>query len=367
MEITISTEDFTIEKRCEFKGRQYLVRDNGAVKRLPKEGCKANGYDNIWTFGKKDATTGYMMLSGVRIHQIVATAFHGAPIESTMVVDHKDTNRCNNRPENLAWVTRFENVMNNPITRNRIALACGSVEAFLEDPSKFRHKLKDKNISWMCTVTKEAAAKCKQNLERWAADDRKKESSGKGLGDWIFGNVSNGVDSDSGFGDIWDKEWYKREPRKSYYQIQKEQIEAENMRLYEEAHALKESLTINALQNNWVIPTEFFACPKTITDTPLQDYFANIRIGELFCGNEHYQSFSYKADLSDDKSTLAVITTSATVKGSSGFCLTCITFENGKFIHTNEGSYFDERGAEKYMTLALGREWTGGDVIDDYC
>ena len=55
------------------------------------------------------------------------------------------------------------------------------------------------------------------------------------------------------------------------------------------------------------------------------------------------------------------------MKGSSGFCLTCITFENGKFIHTNEGSYFDERGAEKYMTLALGREWTGGDVIDDYC
>ncbi len=62
-----------------------------------------------------------------------------------------------------------------------------------------------------------------------------------------------------------------------------------------------------------------------------------------------------------------MITTSDTVKGGSGFCLTSITFENGKFIHTSEGSFFEEIGAEKYMTLALGREWTGGDVFDDYC
>ena len=27
----------------------------------------------------------------------------------------------------------------------------------------------------------------------------------------------------------------------------------------------------------------------------------------------------------------------------------------------------EEIGAEKYLTLALGREWTGGDVMDDYC
>ena len=45
-----------------------------------------------------------------------------------------------------------------------------------------------------------------------------------------------------------------------------------------------------------------------------------------------------------------------TVKGLSGFCLSIIIFEDGKFIHTNEESFFDEEGAEKYMTLTLGRE-----------
>lgn len=365
MENMISVEDFAVEKQCEFKERHYLVRDNGAVMRLPKEGCRASGYDNKWTFGKKDNVTGYMMISGVRVHQIVATAFHGIPAEKTMVVDHKDTNRCNNRPENLAWVTRFENVMNNPITRSRIALACGSVEAFLEDPSKFREKLKDSNVSWMCTVSKEEAAKCKQNLERWAADDNKKKPTGQGLGDWIYGSIGSGADS--GFGESWDKDWYKREPRKSDYQLQKETIEAENLRIYEEEHALKESLTPNALQKDWKVPTSFPACPKTISETPLQDYLNNIKEGELFCCNDVYQSYSYKAELSDDNSVLAVITTSNTVKGGSGFCLTIITFENGKFIHTSEGSFFEEIGAEKYMALALGREWTGGDVFDDYC
>ena len=31
------------------------------------------------------------------------------------------------------------------------------------------------------------------------------------------------------------------------------------------------------------------------------------------------------------------------------------------------GLFFDEQGGRKNITLTLGREWTGGDVIDDYC
>lgn len=40
----VSVNDFTVEKQCEYKGRVYLIRDNGAVMRLPKEGRK-------WTRG----------------------------------------------------------------------------------------------------------------------------------------------------------------------------------------------------------------------------------------------------------------------------------------------------------------------------
>ena len=58
-----------------------------------------------------------MMIAGVRVHQIVATAFHGPAPAENLVVDHKDNNKCNNRPSNLHWVTRLENALNNPITR----------------------------------------------------------------------------------------------------------------------------------------------------------------------------------------------------------------------------------------------------------
>lgn len=93
-----------------------------------------------------------MLYGGVRVHQIVATAFHGTPDDPHMVIDHKDTNRCNNRPENLAWVTRLENALNNPITRNKIKYLCGSIDAFLEDPSILRESASDPNTGWMRTV-----------------------------------------------------------------------------------------------------------------------------------------------------------------------------------------------------------------------
>ena len=50
----------------------------------------------------------------------MATAFHGEPPTKEHVVDHIDTNKQNNRPENLRWVTRLENILLNPITAKRI-------------------------------------------------------------------------------------------------------------------------------------------------------------------------------------------------------------------------------------------------------
>ena len=63
----------------------------------------------------------------------------------------------------------------------------------------------------------------------------------------------------------------------------------------------------------------------------------------------------------------SLITTSEHVKETSGYVLSVITYENGYFVHENHHSYYEEIGAEKYLTIALGRKWTGGDVMDDYC
>lgn len=66
-----------------------------------------------------------------------------------------------------------------------------------------------------------------------------------------------------------------------------------------------------------------------------------------------------------DKNTIAVQT--YTEGGVKSLFVAKITFENNLFVHTNDGSYFSDEGADKYYTLALGKEWTGGDVFDDYC
>ena len=92
----------------------------------------------------------------------------GPAPQPNMVVDHIDTNRCNNRPENLRWLTRIENTLNNDATRKKIIFLCGSIEAFIDNPSILRTKALSSDVSWMKTVTKEEAAACKKHIEEWA-------------------------------------------------------------------------------------------------------------------------------------------------------------------------------------------------------
>ena len=131
-------DDYNEVKECVYKDEHYSVRNNGAIFRHKREGRKMRIDDERWTFGIKNSKTGYMMLGQHRVHIIVATAFLGARDSKVYVVDHKDTNRCNNRVENLRWFTKLENALNNEITRNKIICICGSIEAFVENPSILR-------------------------------------------------------------------------------------------------------------------------------------------------------------------------------------------------------------------------------------
>ena len=92
----VDINEYTRETTCEYKGEVYSVRDNGAVMRHAREGKKARKLDNVWTFGTKDKARGYMMISSHRVHIIVAKAFIPGNEDGKMVVDHIDTNRCNN-------------------------------------------------------------------------------------------------------------------------------------------------------------------------------------------------------------------------------------------------------------------------------
>ncbi len=78
----LNINTYTQERKCAIQNESYLVRDNGAVLRHSQEGKRLRKLDDQWTFGKLNERTGYLEIASVRIHRIVATAFHGeAPTE----------------------------------------------------------------------------------------------------------------------------------------------------------------------------------------------------------------------------------------------------------------------------------------------
>ena len=348
---TVNINDFNEEKSCEYKDRQYLVRDNGAILRLPKEGYRVSKYDNIWTFGTKDERTGYMIHTGnVRVHQVVCTAFHGPEPSPHMVVDHIDTNRCNNRPENLRWITRIDNALNNPITRKKIIYHCGSLEAFIENPAILRDKALPPDISWMKTVTKEQAETSKKNLDRWAEEDSRLESTGKGIGDWIFSNEEKSEAT------RWNR---------TQFALQKAEIDEMNRRENEKQYGLKDSLTPGAKQFEWKTPAEFLSCPQEGEERTLQAYLNNLQPGKAFCRTQYGTSVVLDAGFNQQEESIYVLT-----KGGNSikpWALSKITLQEGYFVHSNEGSFFQEDGGQKFFTLAMGREWEGGEVFDELC
>lgn len=299
-----------------------------------------------------------MIFTGnIRVHQVVCTAFHGPEPEPHMVVDHKDTNRCNNRPENLQWLTRLENALNNPATRKKIIYLCGSVEAFIENPSILRTKALPPNVDWMRTVTKEEAAKCKKHIDRWTEEDKPKgELTGKGIGEWIF--------SDEEMAEA--AKWNGGAPYPGYKtKAQREAEIEESWRQYrEENYGLKDSLTPGAKQLNWKTLCEFPQTPQIITETPLQNYLSRLTKGVIYCKNQYSESPVYDAAMAEDGSHLAVVTK---ISGVTNYALSEVYFQDGFFVHKSIRTFFTEDGAQKYFVLSLGREWTGGDVLEDYC
>ncbi len=91
----------------------YFVSDFGNIKRVksssgkdiekyPKCGIYTDGYKSIWLHinGK---------FSYKKLHQLVALSFLG-PRPEGLVVNHMDCDKLNNKPSNLEYVTRAENV-----------------------------------------------------------------------------------------------------------------------------------------------------------------------------------------------------------------------------------------------------------------
>lgn len=313
---------YTDVKKCVYKGETYSVRNNGAVMRHSKPNAKVRRYDNIWTFGTTSRDC-YKVICAESVHRIVAYAYLGEPPSPDYVVDHIDTNRQNNRPENLRWLTRLENAILNPITRKRIERLCGSIEAFLKDPSMIR-KLADYHpcYSWMRTVSKEEAEACRKRMMALSQKETRKNEGHASFGEWVFATKSS----------------ITSYPR------------------------LIPSLSPNALQKDWKTPTEFLLCPKEIGDKPLVDYYNNLKPNEIFSKSQ-YSSYSID-DFALYKDYLLICVHNIEQNVVNDYSLVIVVFEGNAFVHSYIG-FMEERGAKKALTILQGLEWTGEAGIDD--
>lgn len=311
------------EVLCEYRNEKYLVRDNGAVLRLKRECKKKRPLDEQWTFGNPDKRKGYMNFSSEVVHRIVATAYKGNAPSRSHVVDHIDTNKQNNRPENLRWVTKLENILLNPVTLRRVINLYGSIDNFLENPSKPIYKQIDSNFEWMRAVSKEEADSCRQRLESWAA--KREVPKGGSLGEWLYKPIGGELKNNK--------------------------------------NDFIQALTDNALQKKWKTPNEFPHCPKSINVNAIETYKENLKVGKVFSRNQYGESVVVLADINKNTQEIIVLTNSANIKG---WALARIYVDDELFIHESLGSFFSLDGGKKQFTLSLGLKWMGEDSIDDY-
>jgi len=331
----INSEIFEIEKTCEYRGEVYRVRDNGYIYRIGRPNKKKRPLDEKWTLGNVDKQRGYLNFSSEVVHRIVATAFHEQPSKSH-VVDHIDTNKQNNRAENLRWVTRLENILLNPITLSRIIYKYGSLDKFFANPSKPKDGQLEQNFAWMRAVTKEESDNTRRNLENWAKEG--KIPKGGQLGEWVFRKESR----------------EPSEPSPNYIL----------------------SKTPNAAQQRYFLndkPNEFPCTPQTIEGNPLNSYYENLKEGKIFFRNHNGEYVVVKSGFSKDRQSIHILTRANYIyeKDKNGennpvpiyklqkkisvkelrHSYTTVTFEDNLFVHESvRGIHTDREELEKIFS-----------------
>ena len=351
--------DYNEVRECDFKGEHYSVRNNGAVYRHTRLDKKIRKYDNIWTFGTPNDTDGYMYLSNARVHHIVATAYFGERDTKVYVVDHKDSNRRNNRVENLHWLTRLENILKNPATLKKIIFYCGSIEAFLNDPALIRRFAnQNPDYSWMRTVSKEEAKRTLNNMNEWANTPNEKPQGGK-IEEWIYKPLGLKPQMDKR-----RKLMHNGLHRKNIQQmpINSNQTDEEEIRDIIDANS-----PCTAAQKDWVTPTDFPLCPLKVSDTALIDYYDNLSKGKVLTSNVYGSTEILDYAINENSTYIWVLCKRTEKDPIKPWALAGIYLDRGKFVHENLHSFFEEKGGYKQFTLVQGKKWEGDGGIDDNC
>ncbi|MCQ2077294.1 MAG: HNH endonuclease [Bacteroidaceae bacterium] len=341
-------------RECDYKGEHYSVRDNGAIMRHPN-GVRKRPTDGVWTFGTKDKN-GYMITSGVRVHIVVATAFHGTHDSTKLVVDHIDTNRSNNRPENLRWLTKLENILLNEFTKAKIEYICGSVENFLANPDILRgHESEDPNFQWMRTVTKEEAANTLIHMKQLIARPKDTIPTGRKMDERVYMTPQQRKE------ESLRKAMMPSQVEIQYRQQRYEELENEKMPI-EPFFSTDRPLAVQMGWSPFTKP-DFPCCPDSVSDQPLQDYLKRLQKGKDFVIASYGKSIVHECTIYKDK--LLVVT--KILEGVKDFGLTEIIWNGKQFVHLSKGTFFEENGVMASYFQAQDKEWDGPDSIDFYC
>ena len=350
----IDIDDFEQEKECFYMGEKYCVRDNGAVLRYPKDSTKPRLLDNKWTFGKT-GSHGYLYIASKGIHRIVATAFHGENLSKEYIVDHIDANKQNNRPENLRWITKEENLLNNPNTLNKLQYITGcSIEELKENNWEKLHNYTSErqDTSWMRPTTKEEAANYHKRQELWLNKESQRNEKSQKLYEQLkkISNLRNeNKKITTGMG-----EWVFQPPL-----VEQSDINCIN-------NDYRESLTRNVYQD-WETPTRFPCYPLETKTNIIEEYLSNLKIGKILCESKLFTSEITKFEYNNEKQSIIVQTVQINGDSIKPWSIIEIIVREGICYHSLYCRCFKKDGADKYYTIACGREWPGGDVFDDFC
>ena len=193
------------------------------------------------------------------------------------------------------------------------------------------HDLNDlpQNLNWMRTVTAQESKNCYENLLHWAEEDTIPPTERRGkIGEWIY-------------------------QRRFFPEINKD-----NHLVYTE--------TENAVHDRtrMKLPSRYPCCPRGEHEHTLGEYLENLKPGALFFETKYSHSLVAEAAIHEEK---IIVRTESDVKAVKPYHVTIITLINNTFVHELYSSCFSEDSSQKYFTILQGKEWTGGDVFDDFC
>lgn len=231
----------------------------------------------------------------------------------------------------------------------------------------------ERNFAWMRTVTLEEAQNCKKRMSLWASSD--KNPRGGSWDERVYEPIKEKKISrepilemalekaqDSNERDRNDK----KNSESSWDEwVYEPSINIEWEMLERRKPGLVMALTKLCAQHMWRVPSYFSCCPEEIGEDPLETYFQNLKVGAVFAYNDVYPK-STVVEFVKTKNNLSILVM-CEKEDLKPWSIAEITFENGYYVHSSLGSYFEKDGADKVFCIEQGLEWAGGDTFDDFC